>query len=160
MKQTIIKIREQYDELDQYFQENQVKKILLVCGEFIKQLKIVEYFKHLEQRLGIKVIQFSEFKPNPLYESVVKGVEKFHKENCDMIIAVGGGSAIDVAKCIKLYSNMDTSINYLQQKIVSNSIKLLALPTTAGTGSEATRFAVIYYGGEKQSISDLSLIHI
>ena len=75
-----------------------------------------------------------------------------------MIAAIGGGSAIDVAKCIKLFLGMDESINYLQQKIIPNEVKLLAVPTTAGTGSEATRFAVIYYKGEKQSISDDSCI--
>lgn len=65
---------------------------------------------------------------------------------------------MDVAKCIKLYSNMDHTRNYLKQTIVPNEIELMAVPTTAGTGSEATRFAVIYYEGEKQSISDLSCI--
>ena len=57
--------------------------------------------------------------------------------------AVGGGSPIDTAKCLKLYSNMDDKQNYLEQKIIQNETELIAIPTTAGTGSEATRFAVI-----------------
>lgn len=76
-------------------------------------------------------------------ESIVNGVALFREENCEIIIAVGGGSAMDVAKCIKLYSNVDSKINYLEQKIIPNDIKLLAIPTTSGSGSEATRFAVI-----------------
>jgi len=75
-----------------------------------------------------------------------------------MILAVGGGSAMDVAKCIKLYANMDPGKNYLEQAQVPNDIKLLAVPTTAGTGSEATRYAVIYYEGKKQSVTDDSII--
>ena len=67
-------------------------------------------------------------------------------------------SAMDVAKCIKLYADMDHSRSYLQQTIVPNDIRLIAVPTTAGTGSEATRYAVIYENGEKQSVSDDSCI--
>ena len=142
-----------YEELDTYLGE----KVLLVCDSSIKFLKINDYFNGKEN-----IIRFSDFVPNPLYESVVKGVDLFHKENCDTIVAVGGGSAMDVAKCIKLYSNMYREENYLKQKIVPNDVPLVAVPTTAGTGSEATRYAVIYYEGEKQSIADysLSLIHI
>ena len=76
-------------------------------------------------------------------------------------MAIGGGSAIDVAKCIKLYSDMKgkgENGSYLKQEIVPNDIPFLAVPTTAGTGSEATRYAVIYYDGSKQSISDYSCI--
>lgn len=138
-----------YKELDTYLGE----KVLLVCDSSIQFLKINDYFNGKEN-----IVRFSDFVPNPLYESVVKGVELFHKENCDTIVAVGGGSAMDVAKCIKLYSNMNNDENYLKQKIVPNDVPLIAVPTTAGTGSEATRYAVIYYEGEKQSIADYSCI--
>lgn len=76
-------------------------------------------------------------------------------------MAVGGGSALDVAKCIKLFSNMAGNGAYgdfLKQKIVPNQIPFLAMPTTAGTGSEATRYAVIYYNGSKQSVTHKSSI--
>lgn len=138
-----------YDELDKYLGE----KALLVCGSSIESLKIYDYFKGKNN-----IVRFSDFSPNPLYESVAKGVDIFHKENCDTIVAVGGGSAMDVAKCIKLYSNMNGEENFLKQQIVPNDIPLIAVPTTAGTGSEATRYAVIYYEGEKQSVSDYSCI--
>ena len=138
-----------YEELDRYLGE----KVLLVCDSSIEFLKINDYFNGKGN-----IVRFSDFIPNPLYESVVKGVDIFHKENCNTIVAVGGGSAMDVAKCIKLYSNMNSEENYLKQKIVPNDVPLIAVPTTAGTGSEATRYAVIYYEGEKQSITDYSCI--
>ena len=94
-----------YEELDTYLGE----KVLLVCYSSIQFLKINEYFNGKGN-----IVRFSDFVPNPLYESVVEGVDIFHKENCDTIVAVGGGSAMDVAKCIKLYSNMYREENYLK----------------------------------------------
>jgi alcohol dehydrogenase class IV len=156
MGQIVLRSGSGYTELDEYLEAIGSRTVLLVCDGAFKYLNIHSYFDSLESRLGIRVVMFSGFMPNPLYESVVEGVRLFKKERCDSIIAVGGGSAIDVAKCIKLYSNMDDSVNYLEQPIIPNSVKLLAVPTTAGTGSEATRYAVIYYKGEKQSVSDYS----
>ena len=158
MDQHIIKANGDYKELGSYLASLDLSKLLLVCDDSLQFLKVKDFFDSLENDYGIKVVKFSDFQPNPLYESVVKGVEVFHKEECDAIFAVGGGSAMDVAKCIKLYSNMDDSINYLEQEIIPNDVKLMAMPTTAGTGSEATKFAVIYYEGVKQSVADDSCI--
>lgn len=156
--QNILIASENYTELDEYFDRSGAKSILLVCDGSMQFLRLNDYFNTLEERKGIKVVRFSDFQPNPLYESVVEGVKVFHDNNCDLIAAVGGGSAMDVAKCIKLYSNMDGSENYLKQSIVPNNVPLFAVPTTAGTGSEATRYAVIYYNGEKQSVTHESCI--
>lgn len=158
MEQNVVFASTNYEELDKYFDENEIKNVFLVCGSVFSVLDISKYFNNLECRLGIKVVKFSDFQPNPIYSSVVKGIKLFHEKKCDSIVAVGGGSAIDVAKCIKLYLNANPDENYLKQKIVPNCVKLLAIPTTAGSGSEATRFAVIYYNGGKQSISDSSCI--
>lgn len=156
--QQILTASADYAELDAYFVQSGSKCLMLVCDAAYGFLKIKDYFDTLEERKGIRVIKFSDFQPNPLYESVVEGVRIFHENACDMIAAVGGGSALDVAKCIKLYSNMDSSENYLKQTIVPNDVPLFAVPTTAGTGSEATRYAVIYYNGDKQSVADYSCI--
>lgn len=128
------------------------KKVLLVCGRSFEHLKIKKCFTSGE------VVRFSEFTSNPRYESVVEGVKSFNSNKCDAIVAIGGGSAIDVAKCIKLYSNMNDCQLYLDQEIVENTIPFMVMPTTAGTGSEATRFAVIYKDGEKISVTHDSCI--
>lgn len=128
------------------------KRTLLVCGSSFDRLEIAPKI-HAE-----KLLRFSCFSPNPLYEDVCRGVELFRSGNCDAILAVGGGSAMDVAKCIKLFAKMDPGRNYLQQEYRDTGILLAAIPTTAGTGSESTRHAVIYYQGEKQSISHASLV--
>ena len=134
--------------LDSYLRETGASEIMLVCDGSIEYLKLNEYFKGLPE-----VTRFSDFTPNPQYESVVGGVRLLKQIGADTIVAVGGGSAMDVAKCVKLFSSMNEDKNFLEQKIVPNNVRLVAVPTTAGTGSEATRFAVIYYNGEKQSIT-------
>lgn len=156
--QLIISAERGYEELDTFLIQNGISGIFLVCGASIQKLKLNNYFMELPDRLHISVVRFSDFAPNPSYESVEKGVLLFQSAPCDLIVAVGGGSAMDVAKCIKLYANMDGAGKYLEQEIIPNDIKLLAVPTTAGTGSEATRFAVIYDRGEKQSVSHESCI--
>lgn len=128
------------------------KKFLLVRDQSYKQLYIKSVFDTFPH------VEFSDFTPNPLYAQVCKGVELFNREKCDIIVAVGGGSAIDVAKCIKLFCRMDRNINYLKQPLLDTGIELIAIPTTAGTGSESTRHAVIYYEGMKQSISHESIV--
>ena len=156
--QEIISTCADYGALDSYLLRTGAGKILLVCGNSAAALKPGRYFAGLEQRLGIRVVRFSDFKPNPDYSAAVKGTALLRETGCDLIAAVGGGSAMDVAKCIKLYANMDPGSSYFTQPIVPNSIPLLAIPTTAGTGSEATRYAVIYYQGQKQSVTHDSAV--
>lgn len=129
-------------------------KVLLVVDSSFCFLSI----KQEVESMPVDFVLFDQFTPNPLYEDVCKGVELFNNEHCDTIVAVGGGSSIDVAKCIKLYCKMKPTQNYLQQECFDSHVPLLAIPTTAGTGSESTRFAVIYYDGKKQSVNHLSII--
>jgi alcohol dehydrogenase class IV len=111
------------------------KKPLLVCDDAFDKFGI---------KLPCKFVRFSDFTSNPRYEEITLGVEIIRANQCDFIVAIGGGSSIDVAKGIKHYSFLD--------------IPVMAIPTTSGTGSEATHFAVIYMNGEKQSIADDKLL--
>ena len=130
------------------------RKFLLVCGGSFRRLPIAEYFDTLD----IPYVIFSDFTPNPQYDEVCRGVDAYRSNGCDAIVAVGGGSAMDVAKCIKLYAPMPDDVCYLEQPYADSGIPLIALPTTAGTGSESTRFAVIYHHGEKQSVHHDSIL--
>lgn len=129
--------------------ENCAKKPLLVCG---KSFFSLPESGEITRALGDYAV-FGGFSANPKYEDIEKGVELFRTSGCDIIVAVGGGSAMDTAKCIKLFAPLDAERNYLTQGCVFSPVKLLAVPTTAGTGSESTRFAVMYYKGEKQSVA-------
>lgn len=133
---------------------NNSKKVLLVCDSSFRFLSIKEQVESIH----IPYVQFSQFSSNPLYEDVCRGVDIFNAEKCDTILAVGGGSSLDVGKCIKLFCKMPKDSLYLKQQFNDSGVKMIAIPTTAGTGSESTRFAVIYYGGEKQSITHDSII--
>jgi len=161
MSQKTVSMDEGYKSLDSWLEDTGCKTMLLVCGGSIRhQEKILAWLDHIAQK-GITVERFSGFQPNPTYENVVDGVAHFRKLHCDVIVAVGGGSAMDVAKAIKGFSQMDgdgDDGSFLRQEIKPDNIPFLAVPTTAGTGSEATRFAVIYYKGEKQSVAGENLI--
>ncbi len=157
-KQTILQGETAAESFDRILAEAGLKNVLLVCGHSIAYLRWDHYFETLEKRLGIKVHRFSDFEVNPTYEAVIRGLRVFRNTNCEGIIAAGGGSAIDTAKCIKLFSGMDPDRNCLEQVMTENDIPLYAIPTTAGSGSEATQFAVIYQNGEKKSVTDPSCI--
>lgn len=129
-------------------------RVLLVCDSSFPFLSIKDDIEHM----GVPYVVFNQFTPNPLYEDVCKGVDMFQKAHCDTILAVGGGSSIDVAKCIKLFCKMKTAPIYLEQSYCDTGVKLVAIPTTAGTGSESTCYAVIYYNGKKQSVTHESIV--
>jgi len=106
-------------------------------------------------------VMFSDFTPNPLYEQVCNGIELLKSSNCDTILAVGGGSAIDVAKCIKLAVLAEEGNAAIIPPLVStrvacdgSKLPFIAIPTTAGTGSESTHNAVMYYEGAKQTVTN------
>lgn len=154
MKQHVISTTNVMDELNHIFAQEQFSKVLLVCDSAFEYLQTKD--EYLKMNVPYEI--FDQFTPNPLYEDVVKGVRMFREGNCEAIVAVGGGSSIDVAKCIKLYSGMDDSNLYLEQEYKDNDVTLIAIPTTSGTGSESTRYAVIYYDGKKQSVTHESII--
>lgn len=106
-------------------------------------------------------VMFSDFTPNPMYEQVCSGIELLKSSRCDTILAVGGGSAIDVAKCVKLAvlaeeGNAAIIPPLVSTRVACDGAKLpfIAIPTTAGTGSESTHNAVMYYEGAKQTVTN------
>ena len=118
-------------------------------------------FKNMIESLDIERVYFTDFTPNPLYEQICKGIELFKAKTCDGILAIGGGSPMDVAKCIKLAvlskEGNDAIIPPLvntQVEIDGTKIPFIAIPTTAGTGSESTHNAVMYYQGAKQTVTN------
>ena len=104
---------------------------------------------------------FSDFEVNPKIEDVLKGVNLIHDNKIELLICVGGGSVIDMAKLIKAFiinKNQAYDIAKGITKVIDPDIPLLAIPTTAGSGSESTHFAVVYINKEKFSVADECLL--
>lgn len=142
------------NEMGFFFRQHHSRKVLVVCDRFLENGFVMETMR----KLGLELTVFSGFKPNPLYEDVQTGIKLFKEKGCDTIVALGGGSAIDTAKCIKLYAPLDENEVYMQQELKPVDTPFMAIPSTCGTGSEATRYAVIYYQGAKQSITSEMII--
>ncbi len=99
---------------------------------------------------------FTDFSPNPTLEEIEKGIRAFRKNPIDVVIAIGGGSALDVAKSINLLSAQPGLVqDYIDgEKMFAHKGKpLIAIPTTAGTGSEVTRYAVFYINKTKHGLT-------
>ncbi len=157
--QTLLSPADGYSQLCEYLEQLGTKHLLVVHDGAFAHLKVADAIKRLPQTHGMAVTEFSDLQPNPRYASIEAGVKRFRESHCDTVLAVGGGSAMDVAKCVKLYADMEPGeLPFVKREVTPNSIPLLAIPTTAGTGSEATRFAVIYLNGVKQSIAHDSIL--
>ncbi len=107
------------------------------------------------------VQQWSDFSPNPSVEDVISGVSQAQSFKPDGIIAIGGGSALDMAKLLSVFVDMDPT--GIRASIRTNAVArrtpaLILVPTTSGSGSEATHFAVVYIDKEKYSVAHQSLL--
>lgn len=109
----------------------------------------------------LRLATFTEFEPNPKFEDVMNGLEEFRSSGADTILAIGGGTAIDIAKLIGTFAASTSSPRAIIQKAIpltGTPCPLIAVPTTSGTGSEATQFAVVYLDGVKHSVDDPRLL--
>lgn len=95
--------------------------------------------------------RFSDFTANPRLEDVMAGARAFLASGCDAIVAIGGGSAMDTAKCIRAFYREEGDVLHLP--VADTGVPLIAVPSTAGTGSESTHFAVVYQNGVKHSVA-------
>lgn len=108
-----------------------------------------------------RVASFKDFEPNPKLAQLVAGLERFRGQPGDVVLAVGGGTAIDLAKLIAWAAPQDASPRELvlgHAPAERPALPSIAVPTTAGTGSEATQFAVLYVDGQKHSIDSPELL--
>lgn len=108
-----------------------------------------------------KLVSFDAFSSNPKWPDIMDAVEAFRQGPCDLILAVGGGSCIDIAKLVSLFALQHSAPEDLllgSADPVEPVPPVVAIPTTAGSGSEATHFAVAYRDGAKYSVTHEKLL--
>ena len=134
-----------------------VERVMLICDPGMVQFGYADIVRGVlnRRRNDVKVEIFSDVEPNPSTNTVYKGLEMIVDFQPDTIIALGGGSAMDAAKAMWLFfEHPDTSFFGAKQKFldirkrtykipVAEKVKFVCIPTTSGTGSEVTPFAVI-----------------
>ena len=134
--------------------------ILIVTGE--KSFDNSDIADRLMPLLsGYKVRRYSNFSSSITIEDLNKGIEITKYFLPDIIIAIGGGSVIDMAKQINIFAKHDNFSNIIindQSKLGEKLCPLIAIPTTTGTGSEETHFAVIYVDKKKYSVASKEMI--
>ena len=131
----------------EYLKEVEGKRVLIVTDKVIHKLDFVEKVANYLKEAGLEVKVFDEVEPEPSMETVVKGAEFARKYGPDWFIGLGGGSCMDAAKAIwALYERPDISvdgINPLEKLGLRKKARLICIPTTSGTGSDATWVTVI-----------------
>ncbi|HHV78435.1 MAG TPA: iron-containing alcohol dehydrogenase [Firmicutes bacterium] len=121
------------------------KKALLVSDSVMTKLGYVDAVKKRIEEQDIETVVFAKVDSEPTLAHVDEGLSLFREAQCDVLVSLGGGSPIDVAKAIGIVaSNGGSIVDYMGQNKVKSPIPpIVAIPTTAGTGSEVTKFTII-----------------
>jgi len=121
------------------------KRALIVTDPGVVGLGFVDEVVAALQEAGVDSKVFADVQPDPTKQNVLDGVAMFKEHDCDLVIALGGGSPIDTAKVIAVLPTNDVDMTTFAglHKIPNAGLPLIAIPTTAGTGSELTKVAVI-----------------
>ncbi len=120
-------------------------RVLVVSDPFHEKVERTSEITELLSKAGVEVSVYSGVTGEPDTEMVTRGLKQFKADKCDGIVALGGGSVIDTAKTISVLAVNDGTVQqYMGTDTVTQpGVGVIALPTTSGTGSEATRVVVI-----------------
>lgn len=123
----------------QYLKSIDKERAFIITDPFMVQSKAIDKILNIIKEKNIAYEVFSDIKPDPPIEIVAKGIKKMQNFRPDIVISLGGGSAIDAAKSILMFTG--TMLNMEKDKYEKPIF--VAIPTTSGTGSEVTAFSVI-----------------
>ena len=132
--------------LPKFLKDKGYKKPLIVTGPCITKLKLCEPFLKKLQAEGLGYAYFDDVQPNPIIKNIEDARKMYLENQCDMIVSIGGGSAMDCAKvCACRIARPNTPVTWLAGllRVLVRLPLIVAVPTTAGTGSETTIAAVV-----------------
>ncbi|REF28406.1 alcohol dehydrogenase class IV [Xenorhabdus cabanillasii] len=131
--------------LPKILQSIRSKKPLIVTDKMMVQLGYLDKLQSILQEAGIESDVYADTIPEPTSASIQAGIEKVKSGLFDAVIALGGGSPIDSAKAIAVIGKFGGTINEYRfpRQFNEQGLPVIAIPTTAGTGSECTRFTII-----------------
>ncbi|MTI81152.1 MAG: iron-containing alcohol dehydrogenase [Firmicutes bacterium] len=134
------------------------KKIFVITDSDIVKAGWLEQILHHLKSAGLEYVVWADVLSNPQDKNLLAGVKQYKQGKCDAVLAVGGGSPIDAAKAVALLvSNGGNVSDYEHIDSVSNPLPpMLAIPTTAGSGSEVSQFAIIVNSSEKRKMTLIS----
>lgn len=133
-------------ELEELFRELEVRNVMLITDEFLRKAGVTKELEELLSKKKIKCTVYDKTRANPTVNNVEEARKLYIKNKCEMLIAFGGGSSMDCAKAVGArIAYPKKSVNELKGllRVLRKIPKLVAIPTTAGTGSEVTITAVI-----------------
>ncbi|MBR4667628.1 MAG: iron-containing alcohol dehydrogenase [Butyrivibrio sp.] len=120
------------------------KKALIVCDQITEKLGKVKIITDVLTDKGIGYAIYDDFLGEPTNVMIDDALSIYRKEACEFIIGIGGGSALDIMKAVAaMDGNTGKISDYMGKEIGNIRAKMIAIPTTAGTGSEATQFTII-----------------
>lgn len=129
----------------EFIKELGATRVLVVTDKGVRAANLLEGIEKSLQEVNLDYEIYDEVEPNPSAETIRRGTEYLKKHHCDAVLAVGGGSSIDTAKAIAVMANNPGDILDYEGvgKILTPPLPMIAIPTTAGTGSEVTNSTVI-----------------
>jgi len=133
------------DNLKDIIQDNQVKKVAVFTDKGIEAAGLLSLPIARIQQTNVEVVVLNDLPPEPTYIQAQVLVDAFKASGADFIVAVGGGSVMDTAKLASLLATEEYSIKDLLDNPIKGKkhVKTLMIPTTAGTGAEATPNAIV-----------------
>ncbi len=130
-------------ELPQIFDGLGSKPMVITDSMIFTQQFFIKIIELIRKKKPVQV--FSDIDGEPTSEMVINASDSFMRNGCDCILGIGGGSALDTAKAVAIYCSGNKKLEEIEgyEKAGERKIPVVLAPTTAGTGSEATRFSVI-----------------
>jgi alcohol dehydrogenase class IV len=122
-----------------------ISRVLVVTDAYMNSTGLVSALTEPLQQAGLAVAVFEDVQPDPTVQNVLDGLNELRRHEAEVLVAIGGGSPMDAAKAISVLHTNEAPLSLYMgyHKIPKAGLPVVAIPTTAGTGSEATKVTVI-----------------